>query len=751
MNSPARTLGTFVVLLLAACSSPPSTTGAKSSGASVAVPALPELPGLAADPREPTLAQAAVALLTKQHVLHKPIDDAMSLQAFGQYIERIDRPKLMLLEEHVGALGRYRDKMDDQMRAGDLELAHTGGAMMVARRAVIAKLVAEILDKPLDLTQQESLETDPKKRAFCKTEDELRARWRGVLKLQVLERMQQLEDILEAKGKPPKAGAKPKDADELKREAAAEKALGVIPTTPEAREEKVRKELAERYATQFLRLASVEKLQPAGEFLNAVNAVFDPHTDYLAPAEEANFDIAMSGQLEGIGASLAEQDHYVVVHDLVPGGASWQQGKLEVGDLIMAVAQEGKRAVEITDLPIDKVVAMIRGKKGTVVVLTVKKADGRIENISITRDIIRIEATYARGAILHPTASAAGDNKRESIGYVFLPGFYGEIGAAAKAAGARNATDDVRAILAKLQAKKITSVVLDLRGNGGGLLNHARDITGLFIETGPTVQTRDSSGAIEVLSDINPSVTFAGNVVVLVDRFSASAAEILAGALQDYERAVVVGTSATHGKGTVQAVIDLDRMRQGAPGEPLGLYKITIAEYFRISGGSTQLKGVVPDVLLPDPTSFVDSGERTLFNAIPWSTIAPAPYSKVAHAWQIPELQSASNARTAGNADFTTVRAFAKILRERRDKTVEPLDRATWQNAKKSEKAQLDALDPKNKERKPVLEVESLDAAPATPADPKLQKRLDVWKDDLARDLWVEECAHVLQDMSKKK
>ncbi|RYZ62477.1 MAG: tail-specific protease, partial [Proteobacteria bacterium] len=420
-----------------------------------------------------------------------------------------------------------------------------------------------------------------------------------------------------------------------------------------------------------------------------------PHTTYMAPAEEANFDIAMSGTLEGIGASLGEQDHYVVVHDLVPGGASWQQGKLEVGDLILAVAQENKDPVEVTDLPIDKVVQMIRGPKGTVVVLTVKKADGHIETISITRDIIRIEATYARGAILKVGA----DKKKESVGYVFLPGFYGDVGASAKAKGSRNATDDVRAILTSLQTKKVGSVVLDLRGNGGGLLTHARDISGLFIDQGPVVQTKDSDGAIEVLSDTDPSVAFTGQVVVLVDRFSASAAEILAGALQDYERAVVVGTSATHGKGTVQAVIDLDRVKPGNA-DPLGLYKITVAEYFRVSGGSTQLKGVTPDVLLPDPTSFIDSGERTLFHAIPWSTIAAAPFKKTPHTWRVAELQSASNTRTQANAELANVRAFGKILGERKDKTVEPLEHDTWQAAKKAEKAELEAVDPKRKDRK---------------------------------------------------
>lgn len=741
-----RCLSVFCLVVLASCSSPPNTTAPTTGSSGAVVASGPDLPELPADPRESTLAQAAVSLLSKQHVRHLPIDDALSKDAFTQYIQSIDTPKLLLLEEHVAALARYREDMDDEMRAGDLVLSRKGAALINARRAAIAKMVAELLAAPFDFKAQEFLETDAKKRAHCKSEAELKDRWRGVLKLQVLERIQQMEDILEGKNKPKDANAKVKDADELKREAAAEKALGVIPTTFEGREEKVRKELAVRYATQFTRLAVSEKLQPTEDFLNAVNAVFDPHTNYLAPAEEANFDIAMSGTLEGIGASLGEQDHYVVVHDLVPGGASWQQGKLEIGDLILAVAQEGKEPVDVTDLPIDKVVQMIRGPKGTVVVLTVKKQDGHIETISITRDVIRIEATYARGAVL----KSATDKKAEPVGYVYLPGFYGEVGAAAKAKGARNATEDVRAILNQLQSKKVGSVILDLRGNGGGLLTHARDISGLFITAGPVVQTKDSDGAIEVLADTDPSVAYSGQVVVLVDRFSASAAEILAGALQDYERAVVVGTSATHGKGTVQAVVDLDRVKPGSS-EPLGLYKITVAEYFRVSGASTQLKGVTPDVTLPDPTSFIDSGERTLFHAIPWSTIAAAPFQKTPHTWQVGELQSASNARTQTSPELNNVRAFGKLLSERKDKTLEPLEHDAWQKARKTEKAQLDALDPKQKDRKALFEVEVLGNAATASADPKLRQRLDRWKDDLARDLWVDECAHVLGDMSKKK
>ncbi len=686
-----------------------------------------------------------MALLGQEHVRAHPIDDGVSKEAFQRLIEELDGGKLFFLKGDVEKLSRFETDMDDELRAGDLSLGRKSVALLASRRRVVAEVVARTLATPLDFAPNESIETDPKKRAFCNTEDELAARWRGVLKLQTLERTQELEDTLERRAHPPPASDKSADTDPdaAKREAAAEKALGEIPPTFEGRRDKVQKELATRFATQFTRLAATDKLEPSQEFINALNAVYDPHTNYLPPAEEADFDIAITGRLEGIGAALREQDHYISVNDLVPGGAAEQQGKLEVGDLILAVAQENKEPVNVTDMPITKVVSMIRGPKGTSVVLTVKKADASVKTISITRDVVRVEATYARGAILKTKTS--GD-----VGYVHLPGFYGEGAGKTKKGGERNATDDMRAILTQLTKKGAKSLVFDLRGNGGGLLGHARDISGLFIKEGPVVQTKDGKGAVDVLRDADASVVFDGPVVVLVDRFCASAAEIVAGALQDYERAVIVGSSATHGKGTVQVVLDLDRQAK-SKGEPLGVYKVTIQEYFRVSGGSTQLKGVVPDVLLPDATSFVDSGERTLFHAIPWSTIAPVPFAKVPHTWTIADLASASTARTSANADFATVTKFAKLMATRKDNTLKPLARDAWQAEYKRAKADLDALDPKRHEPKPLLGVVSLPMQEASPqsADPRTQRRLDKWQDNLARDLWVEESTRVLADMKK--
>lgn len=737
----------LALLTLAACSSPRTAEKKDDKGTSPppapAGSVLPNDPSMAEaprDPREPVLADAARTLLGHQHVLAKTIDDGVSKEAFTQLLEELDSGKVFLLDGDVQKLAKYQTDMDDELNAGDLSLGRKGVALLGARRKVVADLIQKTLASPLDFTANETLETEAKKRSYCKTEDELAARWRGVLKLQVLERAQELEDTLEKRKNPPKkADDKNVDPDEAKRDAAAEKALGEIPATFEGRRDKVQKELATRYATQFTRLGTVDKLEPANEFINAMNAVFDPHTNYLPPAEEANFDIAITGRLEGIGATLREQDHYILVNDLVPGGAAWQQGKLEVGDLIQAVTQDGKEPVDVTDMPIDKVVSQIRGPKGTVVILTVKKPDNSIKTISITRDVIRIEAQYARGAILKTKTN--GD-----VGYVHLPGFYGESGKNKKP-GERNATDDMRTILQQLQKKNVKSLVFDLRDNGGGLLTHARDISGLFIKEGPMVQTKDGKGAIEVLKDTDPSVVFDGQVVVLVNRFCASAAEITAGALQDYERAVVVGTSATHGKGTVQVVIDLDQqLKQG--GDPLGVYKVTIEEYFRVSGGSTQLKGVVPDVLLPDPTSYVDSGERTLPHAIPWTTISPVPFTKVPHAWKTADLAAASTARTSANADLQTVTKFAKLMEARKEKTNLSLGKDAWQADYKQMKSDLDALDPKKHEPKALMEVVSLTQEASSP-DPRIQKRLDRWKDTLAKDLWVDESTRILADMAK--
>jgi carboxyl-terminal processing protease len=313
----------------------------------------------------------------------------------------------------------------------------------------------------------------------------------------------------------------------------------------------------------------------------------------------------------------------------------------------------------------------------------------------------------------------------------------------------------VRALLGQLEKRKVGGVVIDLRGNGGGLLHHATDISGLFIDRGPIVQARDSDGELEVLSDRDPSVAFKGNVVVMVDRFSASASEILAGALQDYERAVVVGTGPTHGKGTVQGVIELDRVVPAPGKESLGVFKLTVQQYFRVNGASTQRKGVTPDVLLPDPAAYVESGERTLSHSIPWTSVAAVDHVRLPHAWKVPALAAASRERVKSHPIFSRIEKFGQIVKARRDDTRVPTDRATWQAERKRDREALEAADPKLGEQKALFKVDIVadpSVAPAPGAqDKKLRERIDAWKDDLARDIWVGEAVRVVADMSAAK
>jgi carboxyl-terminal processing protease len=496
----------------------------------------------------------------------------------------------------VAALRKLDDQLDDQIQSGDLLLARQGEALLMERRKVVGVMVAELLAKPFDFSKPETIETDPEKLDYAPDEAALRDRWRKVLKLQVLQRIAAMEDGEKRGDDDRGAGGAPPVREE-------------VPTTPEGKEAKAREKVATSYQARFKRLEEGDPLGPAERFLGAVTSVYDPHSTYLAPAEKANFDIEISGSLEGIGALLGVKDHLVEVRELVPGGASWRQGKLEPGDLILAVGAEGQEMIEIADMPLDRVVSLIRGPKGTVVTLRVQKPEGRIENIAITRDVIVIEAAYARGAVLdlpdHP-----------AMGYIHLPGFYGNTRGDRGATGERNASDDVRKLLTMFEQKKLPGVLIDLRGNGGGLLAHARDITGHFIETGPVVQVRTSDGTTDVVRDDDPTIAFSGEVVVLVDRFSASASEIVAGALQDYDRAIIVGTGPTHGKGTVQILVELERLR-GAPSAPLGILKLTTQQFFLVEGDSTQSRGVQPDIVLPDPSGFVESGERFLDHAIP--------------------------------------------------------------------------------------------------------------------------------------
>jgi carboxyl-terminal processing protease len=726
----------FALCLALGCSAKSdlqASASASAAGSSSAAPAPPPAEG--ADAREPILAQGIASLLAEKHLTRHPFDDALALEAFAEYLKDLDGGKLFLLKKDVTDLSAHSTVLDDEMREGDLRTAHDGAAVLRERRRVVGRVVAKWLEKPLDFTVTEDVETDPKKMDYAVSEAELEERWRKMLKLQVLERIEGMEASAKARaerdkdpknGKAGEGGAPPEEP----------------PKTFEEREKKARKDLATSYAARFKRWEDVDPLEPVSQVLNAITAVYDPHTTYLAPADKESFEIEMSGSLEGIGAALAEKDHFIEVRELVPGGASWRDGQLEAGDLIVGVAQADGAAIDVTDMPIDKVVKMIRGKKGTVVSLSVRKPDGRVKVISITRDVVVIEAAYARGAVLDL-------GPPEPVGYVYLPSFYGNTRDDPGDTGERNATDDVRALLEIIEKRGMDSVVVDLRSNGGGLLSHARDISGLFIEKGPVVQSREATERVEIIEDTDPDITFHGEVVVLVDRFSASATEILAAALQDYGRALILGTGPTHGKGTVQVLMDLDRLRE-TPGPPLGVLKITTQQYFRINGESTQSRGVMPDIVLADPAAHIESGERFLEHALPWTSVSPLEHSAWKRSWDPAELSAASKKRSSAEPLFGKIEARTKVLKERRARTLIPLERgayAKWRGADDDD----DGVDESLEKGPPRLSVEEVTYGEKSAGadDPRVKKQLEKWRNQLEHDPWLAEALRVVEDMRK--
>ncbi|HEY6173952.1 MAG TPA: carboxy terminal-processing peptidase, partial [Kofleriaceae bacterium] len=513
--------------------------------------------------------------------------------------------------------------------------------------------------------------------------------------------------------------------------------LAQIPTTPEGREAKARADLAKSYAARFTRLRHPGPFDAASELVNAVASSLDPHTTYLPPADKANFDIRMSGSLEGIGAVLRERDEYVEVVEIVPGGASWRRGGLDPGDLILSVAQDGQDPVDTFDMHLDDVVKMVRGRKGTVVTLRIKKPTGVQETLAITRDVVVVEESYARGAVLNRKGG-------RPFGYIHLPSFYGGRGPDQRTSGR-----DVAHLLDEMKALKVAGVVLDIRGNGGGLLGEAVTMTGAMIDRGPVVQVQDSRGQRETYTDDSSGVDYDGPLVVLVDRFSASASEILAGALQDYHRAVIVGTGPTHGKGTVQTLADLDRVTRS--GVDLGTLKITVQQFFRVSGSSTQREGVTPDILLPDPAGHLDTGERKLDHAIPWSQIPAVDHEMWKATWKTPTLVERSAARVTKQPVLAKVAAMTQVLRASRDDTRIPLAKTAWEAHRKEQRAAFEAASPNLAAGPAAFAVKTLDDPNTPPPGPGGNKvdRLARWRDSVARDPWIEECVNVLGDMAK--
>ncbi len=470
----------------------------------------------------------------------------------------------------------------------------------------------------------------------------------------------------------------------------------------------------------------------------------------MPPKRNEDFDIDISGSLEGIGAVLQEDGAYIKVVSIVPGGAAWRQKELEVNDIILMVSQ-GKKdpsdPVDLEDMRVDDAVRFIRGKKGTEVQLTVKKPDGARQTISIIRDVVHIGASYAKSSVLDLP------NIEGKIGYIHVPKFYRDFGDK----NSRNCTDDVRSELVRLKKAKVAGIILDLRNNGGGALEDAKQMSGLFIKEGPIVQVKNYSGKVEVLPDDDKEVVYGGPLVVMINRFSASASEILAAALQDYGRAVIVGGQYSHGKGTVQAVLNLDQgPLMSMFGSSMGALKVTIQKFYRINGGSTQFKGVTPDILLTDPLGYGKNREQDLDFPMPWDEIKGLsfiPWSK--HKYNMKKIKVASKKRTNSSKRFKTIRESLKYLNTRLNDTKLNLnlDMLIADDKKNKIIVEKFKFDQENKDLKVTNFEESLMTADHIRSKDKekwkkdFEQRKEEWVKALRSDILLEETLYIMKDM----
>lgn len=668
-------------------------------------------------PKEKTLLAILNYVLTEGHYNKEAIDDTFSERVFNNFLKEIDLSKRYFLQSDIDEFSKYKTVIDDQIKNQDISFFSLVNERLQQRINEAKKRYVAILEKPFDFDKNEQFSIDYDKISFPKSEDEINDKWRRYLKFRTLSKIKTKEAEQIEKVKKDSTFAK-KTFAEIEKEA----------------RESVKKNLKD-YFELVDELTSEEWFST---FVNSIASEFDPHTSYLAPSLKKRFDISMSGKIEGIGAVLQKKDGYVKVVELVSGGPAWKAGELEVEDLILKAAEADAPPVDLAGMRLDKAIEYIKGKKGTEVRLTIKKIDGTVKVISIVRDVVELEETFVKSSIVNKNG--------EKYGIIHLPKFYISF----DDKNYRNSATDMEKELERLKNENVEGIVFDLRNNGGGSLKTAIEISGLFIEEGPIVQVKFRGKKPIVREDKSASVKWDKPLVVLVNESSASASEIFAGAMQDYKRAVVMGSEQTYGKGTVQTLVDLNRYSK-LKDEDLGALKMTIQKFYRINGKSTQLEGIHSDIVLPTRYSYLDMGERSLKRPLANDTVVKAKFIPWKGYTNFYKVISESQKRIAQNKHFKTLDENAKWLKKQKDDNIiylkyDEYKKDIERNEKESEKFKvLSSYKSSLTYYSPNYELELVKN------DKDLAKSREIWHKNLKKDAYVEEAITVLSQLHINK
>ena len=657
-------------------------------------------------------------ILTQGHFSPKDINDAFSKKVYQKYLEDLDPDKNIMMQQDIDALKKYETRLDDEIKGAPVEFFMEAGKLFNKRVEEATKLYKSILSEPFDFTINESVVTDNKKLQFSTTEAQRKEAWRKKLKYLTLDRYVESLEIREKN--------KSKDSFVVKTDAVLEK---------EAREKvgRIMDRMFERYRLKF------NDDDKFNVFVNTITQTMDPYTEFFPPVDKRYFDEQLKGSFYGIGASLQYDDGNIKITSLLTGSPAQKSEQFEVGAISVKVAQGKDSAVELTGYVVEDAVKLIRGKKGTQVTLTLKKKDGILKSVTLVRDEIVQDETFARSAVI--------ENGTSKVGYIYLPEFYADF---EDPKGARSAADVAKEVQ-KLKDANVDGIVMDLRNNGGGSLYDVVQIAGLFIDEGPIVQVKDREGKPMVMRDKDNGVLYDGPLTVMVNEFSASASEIFAAAIQDYGRGVVIGSTSTYGKGTVQRSIGVDlESNMMNPNSDLGSVKLTLQKFYRINGGSTQLRGVVPDVVVPDQYEYYKFRERDNENAMPWDEVTKANYKVWEGNYDLQTIKNLSNARIAANPVFQKIKQNSEWLSKLNDKeySLQINDFKKEQVSIKAKVKEIDSLMNLNNE----LKISYLPQDAARHAlDKGKEERYNLWLKGRSKDIYLDQAVKVITDVRNQQ
>lgn len=662
--------------------------------------------------------------LSYLHYSAKPINDAYSIEVYDKYMEMLDPGKRFFLQSEVDEFSQHKTKLDDYLNNGDLTFYKLTVDKLYARTAEIEKLSQEILSKPLNFDEKDEFILEPKIKKFPKNQQELREEWKKYIKYNILQEIETLNAKEEAQKEKKDSVNRLNLKDTIK--------LEIL--TPQQKQVKATEEVKDLMSSMFRRFQKRKKMDWFSVYMNAYTEVFDPHTNYFSPQDKEDFDINFTGKVIGIGATIMEKRGKIVIGTLVVGAPAWKSKQISEGDEILKVkSKKTEDPVNVAGMLSDEAVRLIRGEKGTEVVLTLKKKDGSIKEVKMIREEVAIEDTFARSIIVD-----APNGKK--YGFINLPSFNANF----EDEKGRNASDDIKAELLKLKAQNVDGIILDLRNNGGGSLTEVVDIMGLFMNNGPVVQVKDGSGRIQVLRNKQNAPIWTGPLVIMQNELSASASEILAGAMKDYGRAVIVGSPNSYGKGTVQTFVELNRFLN--TNDDFGSIKLTIQKFYRINGKSTQLKGVESDIPMKDVFSYEEIGERYDKFALPWDQLNTTNFTPL-NSGGFPILAKNSQARLAQNKNYQLLLESAQ-WKEQLDKEERvTLNMKEFEDVMKTRKAQIEKYKSLLKYSNGLKFTLHADEAARGKTDEVFAKKSENWTKNLKRDLYLQETVNIISEM----